>query len=485
MTLIASAPAYYQHSECGYCHGKKENFLGLSLPAEAAPPSKCTSATIGTHVEQMTSLQYDLLLNRNFRRSGTFLYKNDMLRACCRMYTIRTDLGQMKISKEHRQLVNRFKRAIGDPLEQDSEKREDSKKEGKKSRFQRPPPFQLSSLIVAEQQSSRFRTVYEPAVFSEEKFALYKKYQVRVHQDEPESVTKLSFSRFLCLSPFPETELMGTAEEWNMLNSWTKEWKKGKKWTQARRVGPTHECYYLDDVLIAISVLDFLPSGLSSVYFIWDPDYAHLSLGTVLGLREIQMCHELGLGYYYLGYYIEDCPKMRYKAKFGGELLDVCNEAFAPLQKVVPLIKEGRFFTLDSLRCSGEDGLCEIKIDLAEEPEKWPIQVKDVSDQLYGSLKVYDVAKSARVALIDRLGLAGGNLSVPDVFPGALPLYQILGWFESGELDVDFPVCIYDCELGIMHRGEFSKLPPRLKCVVVDGIRLLGLDMFFDSFLYG
>ena len=92
---------------------------------------------------------------------------------------------------------------------------------------------------------------------------------------------------------------------------------------QVSRLGPTHECYYLDGKLIAISVIDFLPTGVSSVYLIWDPDYAHLSLGTLLAVREVQMCHELNLGYYYLGYYLEDCDKMRYKKKFGGEVLDV------------------------------------------------------------------------------------------------------------------------------------------------------------------
>lgn len=482
--LITSNPAYYQHPECGYCNGQKEKFLGLELPAEAEPPAKCTSATIGLHVEQMTCLHYDKLLNRNFRRSGTFLYKNDMLRTCCRMYTIRTDLGQMKVSKEHRQLINRFKRAIADP-QPDAP----PPPPATKLRYIRPPPFDLKTLIAAEQQSTRFRTKYEPAQFSEEKFTLYKKYQIRVHQDDPKSLSRDSFDRFLCLSPFPDAECEGTPEQWLRLNSWVKLWRRKEKSVNPGRVGPTHECYYLDNVLIAISVLDFLPSGVSSVYFIWDPDYAHLSLGTVLGLREIQMCHELGLGYYYLGYYIEDCPKMRYKAKFGGELLDVCNEAFAPLKKITPLIPEGRFFTLDSLRCQAENGLCEIKIDLVDDPDKWPIATKDVSDKLYGTPTVYEVAKRAREALVALLGLADDrgktNLSVPDVFPGALPLYQILGWFERGELETGLPVCIYDYELGKIHRGEFRALPPRLKCMAIDGIRLFGIDMFCDMLLFG
>lgn len=61
---------------------------------------------------------------------------------------------------------------------------------------------------------------------------------------------------------------------------------------------------------------------LSSKYFFWDPDYAHLSLGRYGALREIswiQSQHASGasdLRFYYLGYYIHTCPKMAYKAEY-------------------------------------------------------------------------------------------------------------------------------------------------------------------------
>ena len=49
--------------------------------------------------------------------------------------------------------------------------------------------------------------------------------------------------------------------------------------------GSYHEHYLLDGVLIAVAVLDVLPSCISSVYFFWDPDLAHLSLGKVAFLK--------------------------------------------------------------------------------------------------------------------------------------------------------------------------------------------------------
>lgn len=470
-TFVISSPLYYSHSDCGYCEGKKEKFLGLKLPAGANAPKQCLSSSVGTHVEQMTCQHYDFLINRNFRRSGNFLYKGDMLRGCCRMYTIRTDLGQMKITKEHRQVVNRFKRAIRDD-KQSTQVTTNSKK---------GESFELVSLIRAEQQSLRFRTRYEPAVFSKEKFELYKKYQVRVHNDNPKTVSESSFNRFLCQSPFTETELEGTPEQWLALNSWTKNWPHHEK---CHRLGPTHECYYLDEKLIAISVLDFLPSGLSSVYFIWDPDYAHLSLGTLLGIREIQMCKELGLGYYYLGYYIEDCAKMRYKGKFGGEVLDVCNGAYAPLERIKPFLHDGKFFTLSELDSSE---ISEKELDFLEMPIKWSSDYVDASEAIYGLEKTYDDAKKTKDTLAQKLHLADPkgnvNMELPDVFPGCLPLHQILTLFENLG-DIDLPVRVYDYERNALCRS-FSHLPARLKCAAVDCIRLFGVEMFLNSIMYG
>jgi len=44
--------------------------------------------------------------------------------------------------------------------------------------------------------------------------------------------------------------------------------------------GSFHEQYWLDNELIAVGVIDILPSCISSVYFFYDPTYSQLSLGT-------------------------------------------------------------------------------------------------------------------------------------------------------------------------------------------------------------
>ncbi len=74
--------------------------------------------------------------------------------------------------------------------------------------------------------------------------------------------------------------------------------------------------YYVGDVLAGVGFLDVSSDGLSSVYFMYDTEYSKYSLGTYSAIREIEYAVMLGLPYYYLGYYIAQCPRMSYKARF-------------------------------------------------------------------------------------------------------------------------------------------------------------------------
>lgn len=68
--------------------------------------------------------------------------------------------------------------------------------------------------------------------------------------------------------------------------------------------------------LIAVAVVDHLDDGLSAVYTFFEPEARQRSLGTFVILWQIAHAAQLGLDWVYLGYWIEQCEKMSYKAKF-------------------------------------------------------------------------------------------------------------------------------------------------------------------------
>jgi len=138
----------------------------------------------------------------------------------------------------------------------------------------------------------------------EESFHLFKRYQESIHDDKDKS--EHGYRRFLAETPLSEED--------------------------GEPFGSYHQHYLLDGKLIAVGVVDVLSRCLSAKYLFYDPDYAFLSLGTYTALREIHYTEELSrvhpqLHYYYMGYYIHSCAKMRYKARFRPSDL-LCDETW-------------------------------------------------------------------------------------------------------------------------------------------------------------
>ncbi|MDF2366507.1 arginyltransferase [Sneathiella sp.] len=71
-----------------------------------------------------------------------------------------------------------------------------------------------------------------------------------------------------------------------------------------------------DGSLFAVCLIDEMEDGLSLVYSFFDPDEDHRSPGSYLILWHIFEAERQQLPYVYLGYWIDQSPKMAYKKRF-------------------------------------------------------------------------------------------------------------------------------------------------------------------------
>jgi arginyl-tRNA---protein transferase len=128
-----------------------------------------------------------------------------------------------------------------------------------------------------------------------------------------------SFYQFLVEAPFPLTPVQRRISPPHVFHDVPRDSNGSKASSSKIDCGLYHQHYRLGDMLIAVGVVDILPSGLSSVYLFYHPTFSHdlVALGKYAILKEIEYARDtLKLPFYYLGYYIESCQKMRYKAEY-------------------------------------------------------------------------------------------------------------------------------------------------------------------------
>uniref|UniRef100_A0A3Q0R6W3 Arginyl-tRNA--protein transferase 1 n=1 Tax=Amphilophus citrinellus TaxID=61819 RepID=A0A3Q0R6W3_AMPCI len=172
--------------------------------------------------------------------------------------------------------------------------------------------------------------------------ALYARYQMTIHGDDPSECSESEFKRFLCDSPL-EAEYAPDGPEVGY--------------------GSFHQQYWLDGRIVAVGVIDILPTCVSSVYLYYHPDFASLSLGSYSALREIAFTRQLQkqspkLSYYYLGFYIHSCPKMRYKGQYQPSDL-LCPETYVwvPIERCIPLLDNSRY-----ARCNQDPDAGDVRV---------------------------------------------------------------------------------------------------------------------------
>lgn len=103
-----------------------------------------------------------------------------------------------------------------------------------------------------------------------ESHSIYERYQMTIHKDSKSECTFSQFKRFLCESSLQKDSPRISSNQ-----------------TPSCGYGSFHLQYYLNGKIIACSVIDILPYGISSVYFYYDPDFSFLKLGVYSALKYI------------------------------------------------------------------------------------------------------------------------------------------------------------------------------------------------------
>ncbi|KAL6617424.1 hypothetical protein LY90DRAFT_669260 [Neocallimastix californiae] len=293
-------------SSCGYCKGEKSSF------------------TYGAFAIYLSCHIYQDMIDMGWRRSGKYCYKPILDKSCCPQNTIRLRSLEFKVSKSHKKVLKRMEKYLT--------KNPDGSELVNKPEFPtvNSPETLVKWFEYAENYKpfgkQRLKITISKSHLEKPTFEIYKKYQINIHHDKPEEINEKGFKRFLVDSPLTYT-------------------KNPCRYAY----GSYHQKYYLDGKLIAVGVIDILPKCISSVYFMYDTDYSSLSLGVFSALQEINFSIRLNkylkdLKYYYLGFYIHSCPKMRYKAQYSpSDLLDPEYYCWVPIEHCIKLFEEKKF----------------------------------------------------------------------------------------------------------------------------------------------
>ncbi|KAF8681174.1 Arginyl-tRNA--protein transferase 1 [Rhizoctonia solani] len=249
----------------------------------------------------------------------------------------RLDALEFKLSKSQRKALNKWNRFI--IYGEDNVTAPSSKT---------PPSLidlvHAADSVVLESQKRqpvhRLEVTLEPSSFTEEKYQLYVKYQQSIHEDTGNTPT--GFERFLVTSAIHEEPIVYQ----NASTSTT--------YPLPTHYGSYHQMYRVDGELIAIGVIDILPGCVSSVYFMYAPEWNAWSLGKISAIREVTLAKEIhdggleSMNSLYMGFYIYSCPKMRYKGEYEPSyLLDPESYTWHPLETCIPLLEKSEYSTFN------------------------------------------------------------------------------------------------------------------------------------------
>ena len=408
IAMFAYQPGGPYPSHCGYCHSADERF--------------CVE---GVFSDKMSVHDFQNLVDKGFQRSGKFVYLPANKLTCCPQYVLRLDCSTFHISKEQRRAIRKMneyllngkkeeaegegpdakgtdqneemeslptegatvstsskpkkvvKPGVGaDPnlprCKKAKERRREAKekKQAKKNPGEplkpaqpttKPDPTHVEDLLTlpdAEKCKHKLRKSLlcvnpvndEFLDTYQQSYEVFRKFQMIIHKEPPEKCEQQHFDQFCIDSPLVQEE--------------------GPPGSDIK-YGSYHQQYWIDDNLVMVGVVDILPSGVLCNYLYYDPYYRFIFPGVYSALCEISMNQTLyqrvpDLRYYYIGYYVHDCPKMNYKRKYDScYLLCPITHRYVPLEvcrKKLDSAKYCRFSDEGAEEKGGEGELGEVLI---------------------------------------------------------------------------------------------------------------------------
>ncbi|KAF2256767.1 arginine-tRNA-protein transferase 1 [Trematosphaeria pertusa] len=401
--------------------------------------------------KSLTVEVYQGLVDRGWRRSGTVFYKPDVLRHCCPHYTIRLPAASFTPAKDQRQAVNRWNRfVLGDEYLREAARLHPKSKEEK---ARQRNTFDLITAVHESEYTNvkrppepahRFEITLEPDTFTPEKYELFHNYQQHVHHEKPSEISENGFKRFLCGSPLRR--------------------KTAQKDGKPQPLGSHHQCYRLDGRLIAMAVLDLLPHCVSGVYFIYHADFEKWSFGKLSALRETALALEGGYQYYYMGYYIHSCAKMRYKGEYRPQhVLDPESYEWNPLDgELRTLLDRKTYVSLSRERRRKELSL---KDEGLNEPAPDEAGVDDFSDYPLPS------ASEAGEAIMDGTSLF--DLKIP----GVMTAEEVENDYELDHQRLQARGRLFEADDLMAWESGDIRDPKSLKGIIAELVACLGADV--------
>lgn len=127
-----------------------------------------------------------------------------------------------------------------------------------------------------------------------------------------------------------DSERLALYAAWHLARERTRNWEASPLDEEgyANQFAFPHPCarevaYYEDHPgdgngprLVGVGLCDETPHALSALYFFYDPFFAHRSPGVFHVLNLAHLARRQGKAHVYLGFRINDCASMRYKAGF-------------------------------------------------------------------------------------------------------------------------------------------------------------------------